>query len=137
MSSETLVGEGVSLALSDERNDQNYFVEHTFGEALDWRKIADEEGLTRAKPSNEALSPETNVMLRQHTRPSAFYRLPLGRQKAPHQHHLERFFESIRAGGPSVCSIREGYRTEVVLHRILEAVAMGQTIKLTPADFEF
>ena len=66
----------------------------------------------------------------------SFYRLPLGQQKKPYQYPFSDFFDSIRNGTPSVCSIEEGYRTELVLHKILEAAETRRTVSLKPADYE-
>ena len=133
--SEVFVGEGMTLLLSDQANQQNFFVEHRFGESNDWRGIAKAEGLEAVTPSNVDLLPQAAAAIYTYTRPKVFYHLPIGEQRHLEQPHLEDFFEAIRRGRAPRCSLAEAYRAEVVLHKILEAVETQASVKLTPADY--
>lgn len=134
--SEIYVGEALSLCLSDQINDQNYAIEHHFGESHDWQQIATQLGLEKRDPENRAQLPTAAVRVSMATRRPKIYRLTLGQQKKPHQHHLERFFESIRQGTPPACSIDQAYRTELVLHKVLKAAETRQLVHLEPRDYE-
>ena len=126
----------MTLLLSDQANQQNFLVEHRFGESNDWRDIAKAEGLNAVTPANVDLLPQAAAVINNYTRSTAFYRLPLGEQRRLEQPHLEDFFIAIHEGRAPRCSLAEAYRAEVVLHKILEAVETQVPVRLTPADYD-
>ncbi len=55
-----------------------------------------------------------------------------------HQPHLLNFFAAVQSGDPTRlrCPAEEEFRSCVTALKTLEAVETGQTIELTPADYE-
>ncbi len=59
-------------------------------------------------------------------------------EKPPHQHHLENFYNTVRAKGKQEdlnCPVSEAYKCAVSVLKINEAVATGQRIDFKPSDF--
>ncbi len=60
-------------------------------------------------------------------------------EKPPHQHHLENFFDTVRAGGKQTdlnCPVADAYKCARAVLAINEAVAEKKRIDFKPEDFE-
>ena len=63
------------------------------------------------------------------------YELPVLSDKPPHQSHLENFFDAIRGKAKLTCPADEAFGTEVVVHKLNQAVEARKAIELKPEDF--
>jgi predicted dehydrogenase len=99
----------------------------------DWVRqgyLASKEDVAVKKPatSDEEHVRETGVVVP--------YELPIVLSKPLHQPHLENFFDAVRGKAKLACPAEEAFRTEVVVHKVNEAVEARKMIAITPDDFK-
>ena len=56
--------------------------------------------------------------------------------KAPHQPHLENFFNAMRGKAKLNCPADEAFSSEYVIHKANEAITTQKTIAITPRETE-
>jgi predicted dehydrogenase len=66
----------------------------------------------------------------------AEYEIPVSFNKAPHQPHLENFFNAINGKAKLNCPADEAFASEYVIHKANEAVAAQKMIAITPEETE-
>lgn len=98
----------------------------------DWVRrglLASKEDLAAKKPatSEEEHVRETGVVVP--------YELPVVLDKPLCQPHLENFFDAVRGKAQLTCPPEEAFRTEVVVHKVNEALDTQRMIRLDAADF--
>ncbi len=87
------------------------------------------EGSERSKP---ATSEEEHV---RETGGLVAFELPVVFDKPSHQPHLANFFDAIRGKAKLNCPADEAYNSEVVVHKVNEAIETGQAIAIEAADY--
>lgn len=103
--------------------------------ASDWDQWVSEgylkrpEGSHRSKP---ATSEEEHV---RETGGLVTFELPVVLDKPVHQPHLANFFDAIRGKTKLNCPGDEAYKTEVVVHKVNEAIKAGKAIAIGTDDF--
>lgn len=63
------------------------------------------------------------------------YELPVVLDKPHHQPHLENFFDAIRGKATLNCPAEEAFRTEVLVHKVNQSLALGQILRFEPQEF--
>ena len=79
------------------------------------------------------MSDATKVDVRE-TAQLAEYEINVSFNKAPHQPHLENFFNAIRGKAKLTCPADEAFSSEYVIHKANEAMAAQRTIAITAAE---
>jgi len=90
-----------------------------------------------AAPSNLPTQPATSQEV--HVRETGVvvaYELPVALDKPHHQPHLENFFDAIRGKASLNCPAEEAFRTEVVVHKVNQSLALGQPLRFQPEEFQ-
>jgi predicted dehydrogenase len=64
------------------------------------------------------------------------YELPIVLNKPLHQPHLENFFDAVRGKAKLTCPAEEAFRTEVVIHKVNEAIDAKKMVLFTPDEFK-
>jgi hypothetical protein len=90
----------------------------------------------RAKVSAAAAPPDAAKVDVRETAQLAEYEIPVSFNKAPHQPHLENFFNAIRGKTKLNCPGDEAFRSEFVIHKANEAVSAQKRIEITPQEVE-
>ncbi|MCR4411682.1 MAG: Gfo/Idh/MocA family oxidoreductase [Thermoguttaceae bacterium] len=88
---------------------------------------ARDEPATKPATSEEVHVRETGIVVP--------YDLPVVLDKPLHQPHLENFFDAVRGKAKLHCPADEAFRTEVVVHKVNEALAKGQALAIAPEEF--
>lgn len=103
--------------------------------ASDWDQWVSEgylkrpEGTERSRP---ATSEEEHV---RETGGLVQYELPVVLDKPVHQPHLANFFDAVRGKADLNCPADRAYQTEVVVHKVNQAIEAGTTLAFGPDDF--
>jgi len=63
------------------------------------------------------------------------YEVPIVLDKPSHQPHLENFFDAIRGKVKLTCPADEALFTEVIVHKLNEAITARKALELRPEDF--
>ncbi len=95
------------------------------------------QGYLAAKEDAAAKKPATSE--EEHVRETGVvvpYELPIVLNKPLHQPHLENFFDAVRGKAKLTCPAEEAFRTEVVVHKVNEAIDAKKMLLLTPDDFK-
>jgi predicted dehydrogenase len=90
----------------------------------------------RAKTAGSAPTPDAAKVDVRETAQLAEYEMTVSFNKAPHQPHLENFFNAIRGKAKLNCPAEEAFGSEYVIHKANEAIAAQKTIAITPEDTE-
>ena len=69
------------------------------------------------------------------SRPPARFLLTVPVEDAPHQPHLENFFNAVRGKGELTCPAEVGYETAVQVLKVNEAIAAGSKLYFKEEDF--
>lgn len=136
---EELFGTEASLRLSESARWNKVFREP---HAPDWEPWV-REGLVVKEPAPapapSAAKPESdedpNAVHVRETGQMVAYDLPVTMDKPPHQAHLENFCEAVRGRAKLACPADVAFVTEVVVHKVNEAVQARRMIELTDQDF--
>jgi len=86
----------------------------------------------QAKPSESEDPNEVHV---RETGQVIGYDLPVTLDKPPHQPHLENFFDALRGRAELSCPADVALASEVVVHKVNEAVEARRMLQLTREDF--
>jgi len=95
------------------------------------------QGLLASKEDPAAKKPPTSE--EEHVRETGVvvpYELPVVLDKPLHQPHLENFFDAVRGKAKLTCPAEEAFRTEVVVHKVNEAVEAKKMLLFTPEEFQ-
>ncbi len=138
---EQLLGTEASLRLSETaRWNKVYREPH----APDWEPwvrqglVVKDSAATAAPPTPQAKPAQAEDPNEVHVRETGQvigYDLPVTADKPPHQPHLENFFDAVRGRAELACPADVAFRTEVVVHKVHEAIQARRMIDLRPEDF--
>jgi predicted dehydrogenase len=132
MTFEHFMGTEGSIKISENPKWSGVFREPHARSWDDWVRqgfLASKEGAAPKKPvtSEEEHVRETGVVVP--------YELPVVLAKPLHQPHLENFFDAVRGKAGLACPAEEAFLTEVVVHKVNEAVDARKMLLLAAADF--
>ena len=109
--------------------------------AQEWDQWARLKYLTKAelpaakKEERSAKPVDPNEIRVQETGEVVAYDIPVVLDKPAHQPHLENFFDAARGQAKLNCPADVAFRSEVVVHKINEAVEAKKTLVFAPEDF--
>jgi predicted dehydrogenase len=133
MTFEHFMGTEGSIKISENAKWTRIFREPQAKPWDDWVR----QGLLAAKEDPSAKKPATSE--EEHVRETGVvvpYELPVALNKPLHQPHLENFFDAVRGKAKSTCPAEEAFRTEVVIHKVNEAVEAKKMLLFTPDEFK-
>ena len=90
----------------------------------------------RAKTGGTTPTPDAAKVDVRETAQLAEYEMTVSFNKAPHQPHLENFFNAIRGNAKLNCPADEAFPSEYVIHKANEAIVAQKTIAITPEETE-
>jgi predicted dehydrogenase len=90
----------------------------------------------RARTGGSAPTPDAARVDVRETAQLAEYEMTVSFNKAPHQPHLENFFNTIQGKAKLNCPADEAFASEYVIHKANEAIAAQKTIAITPQETE-
>ena len=103
--------------------------------APDWDRWVS-AGLLRRPPDAAGTRPETSEEVAVRETGSVIpYDLPVVLDQSVYQPHLENFFAAVRGRAELNCPDDDAFRTEVIVHKVEEAVATAAKVTFTPEDF--
>jgi len=134
---EQLMGTDATIRISENPKWTKVFRE---AHAADWEPWV-KQGLLAKQQAAEAAKQEPSkpedpyeVRVRE-TGQVTTYEIPVVLDKPSHQPHLENFFDAIRGKAKLACPAEEAFRTEVIVHKLNEAITAGKALELRPEDF--
>jgi len=133
MTFEHFMGTEGSIKISESAKWTRIFREPQAKPWDDWVR----QGLLAAKEDAAAKKPATSE--EEHVRETGVvvpYELPVALNKPLHQPHLENFFDAVRGKARLTCPADDAFRTEVVIHKVNEAVEAKKMLLFTPDEFK-
>jgi predicted dehydrogenase len=99
-----------------------------------WEELI-QKNYIRAKAA-PALAPDAAKVDVRETAQLAEYEIPVSFSKAPHQPHLENFFNAVKGKTKLNCPADEAFSSEYIIHKANEAATERKIIAFTPEETE-
>lgn len=127
---EAFMGDGGAMEISEDTR-RGFLVREPDAKPLKW----EDEASKVDKLDQKAIQLKIGETLNPTGRPKE-QKLEAQTTKAPHQLHLENFFNAVRKGTPLSCPPEVGYETAVAVLKANQAVEAGQRLEFSPDEFK-
>jgi len=129
---ETFMGDQGTIVTSENQKLAKIYREP---KAPDWAPLVDKGWLQEIAYAKAKRTRNDAGDVQESARVAVEFAVPIILRKPVHQPHLENFFAAIRGEAKLACDAPTALAAEVPVFKINQAIAAGQKLEFTPADF--